>query len=201
MLALLAFTLLRRKNLAQINLQDLSMSEDGWIITVEAQRVKSGREVVRLLPAGLGRHIDRYLQRFRPVLLGDQQSDRLWTSYAGTPMHLNAVAETIKRTTRGMLSITLTPHDLRRIAPTTIAADAPEHVHLASELLDHSSRVITERHYNRATSLSARRRHADAMDEMRSVLDNEVMNERSPCDEERTYACGYLCSLLDRQPT
>jgi integrase/recombinase XerD len=178
MLALLAFTLLRRKNLAQLELQSLTRSEDGWILTVEARAVKNHREIVRLLPSALGRHIDHYLDRFRPVLLGCRQSNSLWINYAGGPLRADDVAKAIKRTTRRMLGVTLTPHDLRRIAPTTIASDAPELIYLATQLLGHSSRVITERHYNRATSLSAGRRHADAMDERRQALDNEVMKER-----------------------
>lgn len=70
MLALLAFTLLRRKNLAQLQLdRDLTRTEEGWILKVEAHTVKNHREIGRLLPTTLGRYLDVYLKRVRPRLL------------------------------------------------------------------------------------------------------------------------------------
>ena len=184
MLAVLTFTLLRRKNLAQLQLdRDLTWTEEGWNLKVDAHTVKNHREIVRLLPTALGRYLDVYLQRVRPKLLRGKQSDDLWINNVGGPLLPDDLAKAVKRTTRRMFGITLTPHDLRRIAPTTIATDAPEQIYLASQLLGHASRRTTEQHYNRASSLSAGRRHADVIEGLRTGAERRV--ERGSLDRPK----------------
>jgi hypothetical protein len=91
-LALFVFTLLRRENLARLDLQmNLTWTEDGWLVWVDASAVKNRKEFVRLLPTALGRCLEIYLTRFRPILLGGRCSDNLWINFAGGPLNPNTV--------------------------------------------------------------------------------------------------------------
>jgi integrase/recombinase XerD len=200
-LALLTFTLLRRENLTRLNLErDLTRSKDGWRVVIAAALVKNHREVVRLLPDSLGQHLDTYLARFRPMLLGERCSSSLWINYRGTPLQPNGVAKAIRRATHALFGITLRPHDLRRIATTTLATDAPEQIYLATQLLGHASRTVTERHYNRATSLTAGRRHAAALDELRRSLAAEMMEGEDGTAADRIALESNVKPLFDGFP-
>jgi integrase len=174
-LAMLTFTPLRRKNLAAIELgTTLTQMEDGWQLKIVAAEAKTPHDIVRLLPPALGKYLDVYLARFRPSLLRGRVSDRLWISILGSPLCPDGVADAVSRVTVDLFDIRLTPHDLRRIAATTIATDAPEKIYLATQILGHTTRAITELHYNRASSLTAGRRHADALDDLRQSLNREI---------------------------
>ncbi len=58
-------------------------------------------------------------------------------------------------TTRQTLGVAIAPHDFRRSGATTVAFRGGSEPHLASALLQHRDRRVTDQHYNRASSLSA----------------------------------------------
>ena len=61
----------------------------------------------------------------------------------------------LTETTRQTLGVAVAPHDFRRCGATTAALRAGAHPHLASALLQHRDRRVTDQHYNRAFNLSA----------------------------------------------
>ena len=65
------------------------------------------------------------------------------------------VATAITQTTTAAVGITVSPHLFRVSAATTAAVHAGAMPHLASSVLDHRDSVTTQKHYNRASSLSA----------------------------------------------
>ena len=59
--------------------------------------------------------------------------------------------------TRAALGSSINPHLFRDCAATSVAIDDPVHVGIASQLLGHRGCSATERYYNQARGLEARR--------------------------------------------
>ena len=75
-------------------------------------------------------------------------------------MTCKAVARVISKTTLATLGIDVSPHLFRTAGASTAAVHAGSTPHLASALLHHTDPAVTEKHYNRASSLSAAQRYA-----------------------------------------
>ena len=111
-----------------------------------------------------------YLTWSRPVLLGrddfmigtveqDQPdpflSGALWISEKGEALTRGAIELAIANTTESTLGIRLRPHDFRRCAAVTAAFRGSDMPHLASAVLQHRDRQVTDEHYNRTSSMQA----------------------------------------------
>jgi hypothetical protein len=171
MIALLALNPIRSKNFASLTLsRSFRRQDDGWQICLEARETKTLRADGRQVDTILNTAIALYLTQSRPILLGcgeftvgatpDGPSDpflsgALWIGERGEPLTQGAVEFAIAQTTELVLSVRLSPHDFRRCAATTAAYHASGMPHLASSLLQHRDRRVTEEHYNRATSMQA----------------------------------------------
>jgi integrase len=85
-----------------------------------------------------------------------RSAQSLWvSSRTARPMSYLGIEATITRTTELTTGMAVSPHLFRTSAATTAAIHAGNTPHLASALLDHRDTVTTQRHYNRATSLTA----------------------------------------------
>jgi integrase len=85
----------------------------------------------------------------------------LWlTSNTGGRMTYAAVERSLTETTRLTLGVAVSPHLFRACAATAIYTHAGDNPNLASGVLQHIDRRVTEEHYNRATSISAARQYA-----------------------------------------
>jgi integrase len=86
----------------------------------------------------------------------------LWlSSNTGQRMSYSAVEWAITETTRLALGVAVSPHLFRACAATAIYTHAGDNPNLASGVLQHIDRRVTEEHYNRATSISAARQYAE----------------------------------------
>jgi integrase len=86
----------------------------------------------------------------------------LWlTSNTGRRMTYSAVEHSITEITRLALGVAVSPHLFRVCAATAIYTHAGDNPNLASGVLQHTDRRVTEEHYNRATSISAARQYAE----------------------------------------
>jgi integrase len=158
---------------------------DGWWIRLAANETKSGRPDERQVPGYLTWCVDEYLRAFRPRLLcagrvararGDgaavsvddpeMEAGPLWISHRGRAMSLTTMQWLIAKTTLRMLGVSVNPHLFRACAATAAALHASAHPHLASALLQHTDPIVTEAHYNRASSLQASLRYQAILDEM-----------------------------------
>ena len=70
-------------------------------------------------------------------------------------MSYSQVERAITTTTLATVGVGVTPHLFRTAAASTAATRAGDNPHLGSALLHHIDRDVTNRHYNRALSLSA----------------------------------------------
>jgi integrase len=140
---------------------------------------KSGAADERPVPRYLNQAIAVYLTLARPILLGrrefvigeedDTGSARnvltggLWIGEGGKTLGYSAVERAIMETTRQTIGRTLSPHDFRRSGATTARLHAGSEPDLASGLLHHRDRNVTE-NYNLASSFEAAQRFAEIVE-------------------------------------
>jgi integrase/recombinase XerD len=169
MVGLLCVTLLRRKNLVNLELaRHIRRDVDGWMVTVPAREVKNrlAREVP--CPERLGHMMDSYVTQFRPILLNGGTSQRFWISEAGGDLCAEAVHDQIKKVTMRFVGKPVSPHLFRHCAATSIAEAVPEIADIIQHVLGHTTSLTADYHYKRATSLEASQRLAAAIDEISS---------------------------------
>ena len=130
---------------------------DGSRIVLPPSETKEKRADGRILDPRLIPRIDRYLEVHRPVLARRiEASNALWlSSNNGRPLTICGVEDTISKTTLAAVGIKVSPHLFRTAAVSTAAVYAGNNPHLGSALLHHRDPTVRERHYNRASSLSA----------------------------------------------
>lgn len=169
MIALLAVTTFRRKNLWQLSIdQEVKCIGEHWIVQIEAADMKNGQPFEMALPQEVGALIVSYIEEHRARLLGGNDSNKLWISKTGKPMTLNRVGQRIAQVTKRDLGKQISAHMFRHIAATSIATTSPELAHIIRPLLAHTSSRTAERYYNKATSMEASRRVADNIQNLRS---------------------------------
>jgi integrase len=109
----------------------------------------------------LNQAIAVYLTLARPILLGrrefvigeeddtgsapDVLTGGLWIGEGGKALGYSAVERAIMETTRQTIGRTLSPHDFRRSGATTARFRAGDQPDLASGLLHHRDRNVTEK--------------------------------------------------------
>ena len=88
----------------------------------------------------------------------------LWlSSNTGERMNYCAVERAITESTRTTLGVAVSPHLFRSCAATAIYTHAGDNPNLASAVLQHTDRRVTEEHYNRASSAQAARQYAEIL--------------------------------------
>ncbi len=153
---LLACRPIRRANLAAMELgKHLVKTGDGYRIAFDGSETKNHRPYERPLDAKLTPFIDRYLDHYRPILLGPSASNHVWISWRHVPMSDCNLYGKIVGHTKEALGHAVCPHLFRDSAITTLGEQEPEHVWLGMSLLHHTDPRITEKHYNHALASHA----------------------------------------------
>jgi integrase len=157
MVAMLALHPIRLKNFASLEIgKSIKRLHGQWWIILSATETKEGRPDERRIDEAIAPGLSNYLNKYHPVLARQYQSEALWLSANdGRPMPYNAVAGVIERTTRTAIGTGVSPHMFRTAAASSAAIHAGYNPHLASAVLHHRDKRVTEQHYNRASSLSA----------------------------------------------
>jgi integrase len=162
MVAMLAMHPIRLKNFADLEIgRNFIEIKGSWWIVLSASETKEGRPDERRIDDLLQPALDRYLRKYRPVLVGADQSasGALWlSSNDGAPMTYDGVARGITDSTRSTVGVAVSPHLFRTAIASSAAIHGGANPHLASALLHHTDHRVTEEHYNRASSLSAAER-------------------------------------------
>ena len=158
MQAMLAFHPIRRKNFTALELGRSFVKVRGsWWIVLSATETKENRADERRVNKLLLPFVDRYIEKYRPVLArSGGPPSALWLS-SRHPARLTEkyAADLIKTTTLSTVGVSVSPHLFRTAAVSAAAIYSGENPHLGSALLHHSDPRITNEHYNRATSFSA----------------------------------------------
>jgi integrase len=158
MIALLALHPLRTKNFATLLIgQSIQKIGRHWWLIIEFKRTKTRRRDERRVPQFMTEIIDRYVEKYRPILLrNNTQESAFWiSSTRGTQFTIKNMGTLISKITEQTLGVDVSPHLFRMAAATTAAVYGTSTPYLASGVLGHRDERITEEHYNRARSLHA----------------------------------------------
>lgn len=171
MIGLLTSRGLRRGNLSAMEIdRHLIPVGDGFRILFQSTETKTGHMLEQTVPDCLVPHLHQYLTRFRPLLLKDAVTNRLWVSQSGRPMSGMAVHHRVATVTRRVFGVAISPHLLRDCLATTIAIAAPEQIGLVKPLLHHRSSRTAEKHYNQAQSVETGRAYNGLLTELRKRI-------------------------------
>lgn len=144
-------------NLAQVVLgRNLLKLGERWLLRFGGAESKNGEVLELALPEELDGPIERYLDRWRPLLLDGRSSDRLWISANGNPLDPDSVTEVVKERTERLFGIAINPHCFRAALMTEVAVRDPKHVRIASPMLGHRASA-SGRYYNLAGQHEAAR--------------------------------------------
>jgi integrase len=164
MIALLAVCPNRLKNFSTLEIGHTFKQVHGsWWIAVPAALTKSRRRPdERRVPGWLNNTIDLYLNQSRPVLLrSGSATNALWiSSTTAGPMTTKNLGTLVSKVTLETLGVDVSPHLFRTAAASTAATYGGRTPHLASAILNHTDPRVTEKHYNRASSMSASKIYA-----------------------------------------
>jgi len=161
MVALLALHPLRIKNFATLRIgESIKKTEGHWWLITDIKNTKTSRRDERRVPQFMTEIIDRYVRQYRQLLLAKKvKNSAFWiSSTRGTQFTIKNMGTLISRITKEALGVDVSPHLFRMAAATTAAAYGTSTPYLATAVMGHRDKRITEEHYNRARSF-----HADAI--------------------------------------
>jgi integrase len=168
MFALWAFSPLRRKNFAALEIGRSFVREgDSWFVIIPREDAKTGTPIEFAVPRSLESYLDVYLDFIRPHLLGHLTCAALWVNSKGGALAYAALGDIIGRHSMDRLGFRITPHDIRDAAATTWALFAPDQIGVARDLLAHRDLRTTGKYYNRARGIEASRAHGRVIAGMR----------------------------------
>jgi integrase/recombinase XerD len=175
LIAMLVSRPMRRANITGIEIGvQLQRRGDHWWLAFESTQMKSNRRFDCSLPQELTPKIDRYIEVYRPVLVGCARralkpSNALWMSKQGTPMTACAVAVQVSARTEEEFGKPINPHMFRRIYATDIATMNPAHAVDIRLGLGHTTMKTSEQYYNMAKMVDAGDKHQATVAELRKV--------------------------------
>jgi integrase/recombinase XerD len=158
LLCLEALLPLRVSNLALLELGKTVRKIGGkyWIL-IEGDDTKNTDPIEAALPDWLSGHIEHFIASYRPAFARTRRSSVLFPSTKHDRLTEAGLADAFKKRIRQSTGVNTSIHNARRIAATTIAIADPANVSVASDLLGHRSKRVTERHYNLASGIEASR--------------------------------------------
>jgi integrase len=162
---------IRRRSIAALTVsRHIEFDEDGANLRLYPADTKSKRsESIRVLDP-LVPYLKRYLNEFRPRLLGPREHDGFWASCKHGPLSGVRIYDIVRARTKRKFGKAMCLHDFRRSAATFLAMDAPEMIGVIPGVLQQASQDVSDQHYNLARSTAASRRYSDALSMMRSKL-------------------------------
>lgn len=179
-IALLATRPLRRRNLAQILVdRNLRRTSEGYWLHFGSQETKTGRPIDLPVPAALAPLVDRYLDHYRPILLGRGNLAEVWVSRNGMPFAAPSIYHAVRARTYEAFGVAVNPHLFRDCAATSIAIEDPNHVRIAATLLGHTGLSTTQRHYDQSRMLAAGRDYQHEI----LALRNRLRHDQPGCQD------------------
>jgi integrase len=169
-IALLALTGLRRRNLQSLTLGDtIKRAGEIWCIAFDPPDSKTKVAIEISLPESVSSRIGYYVVEVRPLFPGSSSHRGLWCAWTGRPVSDDALYRLFKQRVFERTGHDLTLHDARRIIATSIPAFDPANAAAASQVLGHINERVTERHYNQAKGVEASRRMTELISSIRKL--------------------------------
>ncbi|MBT4041859.1 MAG: site-specific integrase [Rhodospirillales bacterium] len=180
LIAILAARPVRLKNLTSIVVgHHLILVDDVYWLVFEAGEVKNARHIEVPVPIALTPYLDEYLNEYRPKLLMDNQTDRLWVSRFGA-LTDGSIRHQIKKRTEVAFGKAVNPHLFRDCAATSIAIHDPEHVWITANILGHNTLATSQKYYDQSRMLEAGRHFQSHIISLRKNLNAEAARPYKP---------------------
>ena len=124
-------------------------------LDVPIEETKTGKPVSVILQAEMAHLLRRYLDRYRPVLIGaGNNTERLWIGIRGEPLKPTATYDIFRKVGRSH-GIALRPHLVRHTAATLLLTRDPTDMGTPSALLTHKGARTINEAYDRSGNLGA----------------------------------------------
>jgi integrase len=161
-LGLLLVLPMRIANLAGLRLdRHLNRSARGvWHLSVPGHEVKNRQGLEAVIPADMGRIVDAYLKRFRPVL-APAGTDALFPGRTGGPKSTDMLREQLVKGIAAWTGLTVNPHLVRHVLAKLYLEAHPGAYGVVKLLLGHRSVTTTMSSYC-GTETRAAFEHVDA---------------------------------------
>lgn len=167
-IALLTACPIRLRNLTMIEIgTHLIQTDTEWRLVFKSNETKTGEPLGYIIPDDLVPHLSHYLNHIRRHYRGSEGTRRLWMGLKKAPLSYEAIYGAVTARSKALFGTRLSPHDFRSLAATFLSETSTSDALYARSLLGHSSPETTERYYTRANSISASRRTADILREIR----------------------------------
>jgi integrase len=158
MIALYALHPLRIKNFASLRIGKTIKRINGhWWLVIRTKDTKGRRLDERRIPDFMAGIVDRYVDEYRPILIGNNTAEMaFWiSSTTKRQFTIKNMGILISRITAKAVGVDVSPHLFRMAAASTAAIYGTATPHLGAAVLGHRDERVTEEHYNRAGSLHA----------------------------------------------
>jgi len=170
-LSILQLQPIRRKNLAQIDLNDnLVRDARGRLdrIIIDPDSVKSPVTLELPLPQDLAVRLEWHIKVFRPHVPGHDRGTALFPAPSGKAIGAEQIGRRLTKLIFEQLGVHMTPHDMRHLAATLLLDADPANIVVAQRLLGHLSVKTTMATYGTARTAAAQNRFAEIVDGLRS---------------------------------
>ncbi|WID94866.1 site-specific integrase [Bosea vestrisii] len=162
----LAYVPVRLGNLASLELdRHLARRNGEWLVTLQPEETKNGREYSAPVPRPLALHLERYLADVRPAVANTNSGQRLWLGISGRPLADHTIHIALRELTEREFGSARGPHSLRHsfatFAAETVGIDG------ARAGMGHTSSRRTQG-YNHASTLAASVSHAELIAGLRT---------------------------------
>jgi len=138
--AFATWSALRRKNLAEMEIDHHLRIGDDFMRMVFEKTVKNGAVIDSPVPEILRLYLDSYLRCHRPFLLkGNVDCQALWNNSNGNPLRYGALLDLFKRMGTRLVGKPMTVHSTRHAFATEIMSLDARDVEIASAGLAHNS--------------------------------------------------------------
>jgi hypothetical protein len=141
MIAVLCVCAPRARNVAGTSIGiNLHRRGTNWWVCYAARETKNRRPFEAPLPETLNEPIERYIAYYRSALVTrgpEPAAIDMWVSYSGLSLTAKEVGQRITAVTQRELGKAINPHLFRKLIPTELAIQDPEHVGVAQALLGH----------------------------------------------------------------
>lgn len=154
MIALLARRPVRLRNLSEMRIGEHLVLRDaaGYLFF---PATKNGSPYDAPLPAELVAPFRRWIEVYRPFLVGAAEDDFCWAGRDGRMMARAAISQRIGNVTEDRLGRRANPHAFRHALATTIAEHDRRKLRAVMILLGQRDKRVTDRHYDHANSMAA----------------------------------------------
>jgi len=133
---------IRNEELRHLNVADVNLEEG----LLSVNHGKGGKDRITPLGQIASRFLESYINGIRPVLKGENRSERLFLSFRGKPIDAHTVGDLVKRHTKlANVKKHVTPHVWRHTCATHLVKNNANIRHV-QDLLGHGSLATTQRY-------------------------------------------------------